>query len=227
MSRVRARDGYSHADAPGPTAFEPRRFADRRSASPRQAPLQRSQQLPSETGIALAARDQIGHHVSTAPLCRSAWISRPRGCQPEEPRLEPRRARELGGDFVAHARAYCDASPAMRRVGRPLAGRQREVDPFARDRIDEPGGVADHTPVRSRPARDAGGVRRQGTEWATSTARAGRRRRSVSSRIQAAARSRNVAGRRSRVGLCADADREVGRAGETTRCIRADRSSAR
>ena len=115
---------------------------------------------------------------------------------------------------------------AQQRFGGPLTGREREVDPFARDRVDEPGGVAGEQPARSGERRRRRASRAAsdgiGHEYGSSRApaampvarihcggpRAERRRRDARSRPARRCRSPGGPG------------------AETTRCSRADRRSS-
>ena len=91
----------------------------------------------------------------------------PREARTVEAGLQARRAAELVVQFVAHrvgVGARGSAAPQRRRGQHP--GAQREEDPFARDRIDEAGGIAEQHPSVAGRLLGVHVARRRATESA-------------------------------------------------------------
>ena len=89
----------------------------------------------------------------TAPLCRSARISRPVEASRKNPALSRAACASSGRRSARTRAAYCAASPAIAASAAHSPGGEGEINPLSGDRIDQAGGVADDTPVRPRPAR--------------------------------------------------------------------------
>ena len=115
--------------------------------------------------------DEVAHHEAHRRTDVIPFREVPRGpleqCRPPEEREDEARNEVLAREPAAHRTLVCReliAGPTGKQVGvngrcRQAGGDQRPVQAFPGERVEEPGGVADHEPVRPGPPLDAAAER--------------------------------------------------------------------